>query len=155
MNYAWLHVCSIVTVVCSYITECVATQSLLAAQPKYFLLTSAATAVELAKDYDQWGDPDDEDITIEVCRIAILHGLVLIISTFSIMSMRLQGLRELLQRVPPAQKQGQPIGGSDDNDDLGLMTLKQRLQQHTRLLPLETARPPAMQVTTSPHSSHT
>ena len=82
MNYAWLHVCSIVTVVCSYITECVATQSLLAAQPKYFLLTSAATAVELAKDYDQWGDPDDEDITIEVCRITILHGLVFIISTF-------------------------------------------------------------------------
>jgi hypothetical protein len=33
------------------------------------LLTSAATSIQLAKDYDQWGDPDDEDTSMEVWRI--------------------------------------------------------------------------------------
>jgi len=53
-----------------------------------------------------------------------------------------QSLRELLPRVPPAQRQGK----RNDDDDHGLMTLKQRLQQHTRLLLFETARPQQEQV---------
>ncbi len=46
--------------------ECIAARALLEPRPKFFLLTSAATAVELAEDYDQWGDPDNEDTSMEV-----------------------------------------------------------------------------------------
>ena len=55
------------TVCCSYVTQCAAAHALLPEQPKFFLLTSAATAIELAKDYGQWGDADDEDCSVEVC----------------------------------------------------------------------------------------
>ena len=70
---------------CSYITECVAAQTLLEPRPKCFLLTSAATSIELAKDYDQWGDPDDDDTSMEVChtgtRLAVAVLCVVIILT--------------------------------------------------------------------------
>jgi hypothetical protein len=51
---------------CSYISHCISARALLEQRPKFFLLTSAATAAELAKDYDQWGDPDSEDVDMEV-----------------------------------------------------------------------------------------
>ena len=58
---------AVLTACCSYVTQCAAAHALLPEQPKFFLLTSAATAIELAKDYGQWGDADDDDFTIEVC----------------------------------------------------------------------------------------
>jgi hypothetical protein len=51
----------------SYITECIDARSLREPQPKFYALTSAATAIELAKDFDQWGDPDGEDMDLDVC----------------------------------------------------------------------------------------
>jgi hypothetical protein len=54
----------------SYVTDCIAARTLRDPQPKFYALTCAATAMRLAKDYDQWGDADSEDLDLEVLPVA-------------------------------------------------------------------------------------
>ena len=58
------------------------------------MLTSAATATELANDYDRWGDADSEDMTIEVRRCA--SGRLVCVSCFEQLNILHAGLARLV-----------------------------------------------------------